>query len=107
MHFKQGSFLATVEAIFEKLESGFNRLSTGQECFLSPFKYEQHEKNLFNYLKSDVQKGIDIVCKMENIKGRSVQFPVWKYSTPKEYYRLAALHYLLDTADGHGSDMKG
>lgn len=106
IHFKHGSFLSVVETIFEKMESGFNRLSPGQECLLSPFKYEQHEKNLFNFLRSDVQKGIDIVCEIESIKERFVQFPVWKHSTPKEYYRLAALHYLLDTADNDGSNFK-
>jgi hypothetical protein len=107
MHFKPGTFLSIVESVFEKLESAFNRLNPGQELLLSPFKYEQHEKNLYNYLRDDVQKGIDILCKMENIKRRTIKFPVWKYSTPKEYYRLATLHYLLEQPDAGSGYLQG
>ncbi len=107
MHFKPGSFLSCAEVVFEKLESGFNRMNPAQEWFLSPFKYEQHEKTLFSHLASDVQQGIDILCEMENVEKRAVQFPVWKHSTPKEYYRLAALKYLVDGPDPKSGDSDG
>lgn len=95
MHFKPRSPLSKLEVAFDKIESVLSHINLGQEWILSPFKYEQHEKNLYNYLKRDVQEGMDQLSDLEGLGKRNVKFPVWKYSTSKEYYRLCALGYLL------------
>jgi asparagine synthase (glutamine-hydrolysing) len=96
MHFGKGSLLSKFENIFEVMESIANRVSPNQEIILSPFKYEQHEKNLANFLSEDIQNGARIISKYFEEDEVKVSFPVWRYSSNKEYYRLASLSYLLD-----------
>lgn len=96
MHYSNTSVLAKIENIFEKIESLANKISPRQEWILSPFKYEQHEKNLLNFLRPDIENGAKIVTDYFDISEVSVSFPVWRHGTVKEYYRLAALSYLLE-----------
>jgi asparagine synthase (glutamine-hydrolysing) len=96
MHYSKGSFMAKVEHIFESLESVANKVKANQEFVLSPFKYEQHEKNIMNYLMGDIQLGRSIFEELFSFKLPAVELPLWKgNSTAQEHYRLAALGYLL------------
>jgi len=98
MHFSSGSILAKIEQLFEKLESVANKISPTQEVLLSPFRYEQHQKNLQNYLSDDVAAGVKIMTKIFSVPSVDIRFPLWRYSgTEKECYRLAALSYLLES----------
>src|SRR5690606_38982882 len=56
-HFNKDSIIAKVESLCERAESYANKINTRQEAVLSPFKYEQHEKNLQNYLSDHVIGG--------------------------------------------------
>lgn len=96
MHYDKASVLGRLERIFEIIEDIANRVKPGQEKILSPFKYEQHEKTLRNYLVDDVQSGADFYSRIFGVKPRKIKYPVWKFSSPKEYYRFAALSYILD-----------
>ncbi len=96
MHFSSGSILAKVEQLFEKLESAANKISSTQEVLLSPFRYEQHQKNLQNYLSDDIAEGVKAMTKIFSVPAVDIRFPLWRHSsTEKECYRLAALSYLL------------
>lgn len=96
MYFSRNSALGRLERFFEVAEGIANRINPRQEKILSPFKYEQHEKTLRNYLFDDVQSGADYYAEIFSVSPRNVKFPVWKFSSSKEYYRLAVLRYLLD-----------
>lgn len=98
MHFSSGSLLAKLEKLFDKLESAANKINSAQEVLLNPFRYEQHQKNLQNYLSDDIVAGVEAMTKIFSVPAVDVHFPLWRYSgTEKECYRLAALSYLLES----------
>ncbi len=101
MHFRSGSWMHQVEQTFEKIESVVNRVSLKQELFLNPFKYEQHEKNLLNYLNEDVEYGRQVCERILGVESNGFGFPLWKFgTTAKEGYRLAMLKVIINE---HGS----
>lgn len=93
--FDHDSLLAKLERGADIFESLANKVKPGQEFVLSPFKYEQHEKNLMNHLSDDVRHGMRSASDFFGVAARKPCFPVWRYSTTKEYYRLAAFGYLF------------
>lgn len=96
MHYDNNSFFARVESLCSLFESLLNKVDIRQEIFLSPFKYEQHEKNLQAYLGHEINNGVMQMKKIFEVEPVSVSYPVWRYgSSTKEHYRLAALASLL------------
>ncbi|WP_235992388.1 asparagine synthase C-terminal domain-containing protein [Cellvibrio polysaccharolyticus] len=91
IHFPKKSSMARVESTFKFAEDFFNKLNPRQEFFMSPFVYEHHEKNLVNYMQGSIMDGAFVFSEIFESNTASIEFPVWKKSTPKEYYRLSAL----------------
>jgi hypothetical protein len=97
MHFHPGSLMSRLETVLEKAELAMNRINIKQEIFLNPFKYEQHEKNLINYLNDEILTGKEICEDIFGVKSKSFGFPLWKYNTTaKEGYRLSMLGHLVN-----------
>lgn len=97
MHY-ENRFFSKAESYCEALESLLDKIDSRQEIFLSPFKYEQHEKNLQNYLHDEIGDGVMRTAELFNVEPVSVKYPIWRYgSSTKEHYRLATLAHLLAT----------
>lgn len=95
MHYENGYF-SKAESCCEVIESLLDKLDSRQEIFLNPFKYEQHEKNLQNYLHDEIGDGVMRTAELFNVEPVSVKYPIWRYgSSTKEHYRLATLAHLL------------
>lgn len=100
MHYGEDSMYAKIEMLCKKMESVADRINIRQEVFLNPFNYEQHGKNLQNYLSDDINNGLNLICQLYQIPEREVEYPMWKQrSTAKEHYRLAMLYQLVDRAN--------
>jgi hypothetical protein len=96
IHDEPSSWLGRIDQMFGLLQEVADRVDPGQEFVLNPFGFEQHGKNLYNHLQGDVAAGMDVASELFGVDRREPTFPVWRTSTVKEYYRLAALGYLAD-----------
>lgn len=95
IHYSPSSSIGIFDKGISLMEKMANKLFPKQEVVLSPFSYEHHEKNLINYLSDDVIDGSKKISEIYDCQIPKIFFPSWRSSSPKEFYRLCSISYIL------------